>query len=93
VCVVLASKGYPGDHETGLPIAGLDDAARERSVILFHAGTRLEGDRVVTAGGRVLNVVGTGETHAEARARAYAAASHVGFDGVQYRRDIAAGVE
>jgi len=93
VCVVLASKGYPGDHETGLPIAGLDDAALEESVILFHAGTKREGGRIETAGGRVLNVTGTGATHAEARARAYAAASRIRFDGVQYRRDIAAGVE
>jgi phosphoribosylamine--glycine ligase len=93
VCVVLASGGYPGDHETGFEMTGLDEAARDPDVLCFHAGTRRERGRMLTAGGRVLNVVGLGASHPRARERAYAAAAKVRFDGAQYRRDIAAGVE
>jgi phosphoribosylamine---glycine ligase len=90
VTVVLASGGYPGAYATGKPITGLADAARSPDALVFHAGTRREGDRVVTAGGRVLAVSGLGETVAHARAAAYRAADAIGFDGVHRRNDIAA---
>lgn len=90
VCVVLASGGYPGDYRTGFPIEGLEEAAREPGVLLFHAGTKQAGGRILTAGGRVLNVVGLGQTVAEARQNAYRAVAQIAFEGVHYRTDIAA---
>ena len=89
VGVVMASGGYPGDYETGYAIAGLDDV--DEDVAVFHAGTSLADDgSVVTAGGRVLTVSATGGSIEEARARAYENAARIGFEGAQYRRDIAA---
>ncbi len=86
-CVVLASAGYPGDVETGVPISGLEEAARHAHV--FHAGTARDASgRLVTAGGRVLSIVGTGATLAEALAAAYRGAEAVQFDGKTLRRDI-----
>lgn len=93
VCVVLASGGYPGEYRSGLPVEGLEQVSRMPSVLIFHAGTRREGGRILTSGGRVLNVVGLGSTLAEARQRAYSAVEQIHFDGMQYRRDIAAGVD
>ena len=90
VTVVLASGGYPGPYATGKPISGLDEAAAVDGALVFHAGTRRDGDRVVTAGGRVLAVTGTGATVAAARAGAYAAADRISFDGLHRRSDIAA---
>ena len=89
VCVVLASKGYPGDYETGFPIHGLEDAAAEPGVVVFHAATRRAGDEFVTAGGRVLAVTALGDDLAAARERAYRAAGLIRFEGMHYRRDIA----
>ena len=87
VCVVLASGGYPGSYEKGKPIAGLSDV--DPDVIVFHAGTKFADDgTVVTSGGRVLGVTALGATHDEARAKAYANAEKISFDGVQYRKDI-----
>jgi phosphoribosylamine--glycine ligase len=88
VGVVLASQGYPSSGPTGLPIRGLDAAARLDGVLVFHAGTAKHGDDVVTAGGRVLTVVGRGASFEDAIARAYAGASKISFDGIHYRRDI-----
>jgi phosphoribosylamine---glycine ligase len=88
VCVVMASGGYPGAYESGVPIEGLDAAGQVDGVTVFHAGTRLDGERVVTAGGRVLGVTGVGGTVDEARARAYEAVAHIRFAGAHYRRDI-----
>jgi len=90
VCVVLASGGYPREFKKGLPIEGLEAAEREPGVVIFHAGTRREGDRFVTAGGRVLGVTARGADVAEAQARAYAAADCIAFEGRHLRRDIAA---
>ncbi len=90
VCVVLASGGYPRSYEKGKPIAGLDAAAAHEGVTVFHAGTRLEGDRFVTNGGRVLGVTARGPDVATARARAYAAADEIRFEGLHRRDDIAA---
>jgi phosphoribosylamine---glycine ligase len=91
VAVVIASGGYPGDHRKGLEIFGLEDAAGVEGVMVFHSGTQLVDGRVVTAGGRVLTVSALGRTQAEARSRAYEACSRISFEGMQYRRDIAAG--
>jgi phosphoribosylamine---glycine ligase len=92
VTVVLTSDGYPGDHEVGKPINGLDEAAGVPGAITFHAGTRREDNQIVTAGGRVLAVSGQGRTVAEARAVAYTAAACIHFDGLHRRFDIAADV-
>jgi phosphoribosylamine--glycine ligase len=89
VGVVIASAGYPGPYRTGLPIAGLDTAVDE--ALVFHAGTtRNQRHDVVTAGGRVLTVVGMGTSIPEARLHAYAAAEQINFEGAFYRRDIGA---
>jgi phosphoribosylamine--glycine ligase len=92
VGVVLASAGYPAAPRTGDVIRGLDGAADRPGTHVFHAGTRRAGDgRLVTAGGRVLTVTGSGPTLAAARDAAYAAASGISWDGLHLRRDIAAG--
>ncbi|CUU36558.1 MAG: phosphoribosylamine--glycine ligase [Armatimonadetes bacterium] len=89
VCVVLASGGYPGSYRTGFPIEGLETVAQMPDVVLFHAGTAFESGRYLTAGGRVLNVVGLGETIEQARQRAYEAVAQIHFEGMHYRTDIA----
>lgn len=89
VCVVLCSGGYPGKYDTGKVIAGLDEAAKVPDVKVFHAGTRLQGDRVVTDGGRVLGVTALGDDLAAAKARAYEAVRLIQFPGMHYRTDIA----
>ncbi len=88
VGVVLASGGYPGAYPTGLPITGLDDP--DAAAMIFHAGTKGDDQQLVTSGGRVLTVVAVAPTLHDARARAYATAKCIHFDGVTYRRDIAA---
>ncbi len=93
VCVILASAGYPGAYAKGKTISGLDEAARIPDVQVFHSGTRIEGNRIVTDGGRVLGVTALGETIADARRRAYQAVECISFPGMHYRRDIAARAE
>jgi phosphoribosylamine--glycine ligase len=88
VGVVLASGGYPGTFERDKPISGLERAQAMRDVLVFHAGTAMREGRLVTAGGRVLTIVGRGPDFASAIERAYAAASAVHFEGVHLRRDI-----
>jgi phosphoribosylamine--glycine ligase len=88
VAVVLAAGGYPETAETGKVITGLDAAGREPGALVFHAGTAKRDGAIVTAGGRVLSVVGRGPTHRAAIDIAYRAAAHVHFDGMQFRRDI-----
>ena len=90
VCVVMASGGYPGAYEKGLPIEGLDAVAGRDDVVVFHAGTRMEDGRVVTNGGRALGVTARGETVEEARRKAYEAVERIHFPGAHYRTDIAA---
>ena len=85
VCVVLASGGYPISYEKGFEIEGLDQVEQ----LVFHAGTARDGDRLLTAGGRVLGVVGQGADIEEARARAYEGADGITFDGLHHRSDIA----
>lgn len=84
ITVVLASGGYPGDYTTGYEITGIDDA----SIPVFHAGTRYEGGRYLTSGGRVLNVTATGRTLEEAREAVYREIEKIGFKDMQYRTDI-----
>ncbi len=88
LCVVLASGGYPGRYEKGKPITGLEAAGALPQVTVFHAGTALDGDTVVTSGGRVLSITAIGETIDEAAERAYAAVDEIDFEGKQLRRDI-----
>jgi phosphoribosylamine---glycine ligase len=88
VGVVLAAKGYPDDPRLGDSIAGLERAAGFPDSMVFHAGTKREGERLVTAGGRVLTVVGRGPSYGEAINTAYRAAAEIAFDGAQMRRDI-----
>jgi phosphoribosylamine--glycine ligase len=90
VTVMLASGGYPGAYEKGLEISGLADAAAEEDIVIFHAGTKEKEGRTVTAGGRVLGVSAVGESLKEARQRAYRAVEKIGFQGMQYRKDIGA---
>ncbi len=88
VTVVLASGGYPGAYETGKPISGLDDV--DPDVMVFHAGTRRTDGRIVTNGGRVLAVTAVAPTMSAARDKAYRNIERIGFEGMHYRRDIAA---
>ncbi|HTO87175.1 MAG TPA: phosphoribosylamine--glycine ligase [Thermoanaerobaculia bacterium] len=88
--VVLCAAGYPGQHEKGKPISGINDAARIGGVEIFHAGTAREGDRLITAGGRVLVVTAMAPTIVEAAGLAYQASDKIEFDGKQLRRDIGA---
>jgi phosphoribosylamine--glycine ligase len=86
--VVLASRGYPDSSESGQPIIGIDYAEAIPGVVVYHAGTSRRDGRLVTAGGRVLTVVGRGEDFAEAIRRAYAGVAQISFDGMQFRHDI-----
>lgn len=88
-CIVLASKGYPGSYETGKEISGLDNLSE---CIVFHAGTKVVEGKFYTSGGRVLNVVGIGESIETAREKAYRCVSKVHFENMFYRRDIGEGV-
>jgi phosphoribosylamine--glycine ligase len=88
VGVVLASAGYPETSESGRVIAGLESAAQVPGAIVFHAGTARSGGEIVTAGGRVLTVVGRGRTHRDAIDVAYRCAAQIRFEGMQFRRDI-----
>ncbi|CAL9499540.1 phosphoribosylamine--glycine ligase [Streptomyces sp. NPDC057838] len=92
VTVVVASHNYPGTPRTGDPITGLDEVAAQDAphAYVLHAGTRREGDAIVSAGGRVLSVTATGKDLAEARDRAYTAVGRIRLDGSQHRTDIAA---
>ncbi|MEU3218166.1 phosphoribosylamine--glycine ligase [Streptomyces sp. NPDC006971] len=91
VTVVIASHNYPGTPRTGDPIEGLDDVAAQDApdAYVLHAGTRRDGDAIVSAGGRVLSVTATGKDLAAARERAYAAVARIRLDGAQFRTDIA----
>jgi phosphoribosylamine--glycine ligase len=86
---LLASGGYPGGYKSGKIITGLEQAGALDGVTVFHAGTRLaEDNQVVTAGGRVLNVTGTGGNLQQALQRAYQAIDLISFDNMEFRTDI-----
>ncbi|MGL5206949.1 MAG: phosphoribosylamine--glycine ligase [Acidaminococcaceae bacterium] len=89
VCVVMASGGYPGSYDQGLPITGLAEAASLADTIVFHAGTKEAEDTIVTAGGRVLGVTATGSDIRTAKEKAYAAVELISFKDAHYRHDIA----
>ena len=93
VCVVLASDGYPVAYEKGLPITGLDEFKKHEGYYCFHAGTKFDGDQIVTNGGRVLGVTAKGATLKEARANAYKATEWVKFDNKYMRRDIGKAID
>lgn len=88
ICVVMASEGYPGDYETGRVISGLDRASAVEGVKVFHAGTTLRGEDVVTDGGRVLGVTATGNSISNAKLRAYQAVKEIRWSGAWCRKDI-----
>ena len=89
VAVVLASSGYPGPYPKGKVIEGLETMSRTPGTVVYHAGTKFEGGKMVTAGGRVLAVSALGTTLKAAADAAYRAVEQIGFEGVQYRKDIA----
>src|SRR3989338_1073739 len=88
VCVALAAGGCPGKYATGLPIEGVDAAARHAGVRVFHAGTALADGRLVAAGGRVLSVTAVAATLQGAIDAAYGAIGEIRFEGMHYRTDI-----
>jgi phosphoribosylamine--glycine ligase len=88
VTVVIAGGDYPASSDSGAAIDGVADAEADGALV-FHAGTALRDGRLVTNGGRILNVVGTGETVSDAREAAYRAVDRISFTGMRYRRDIA----
>jgi phosphoribosylamine--glycine ligase len=90
VCVVLASRGYPGKPETGREITGFEAAEGLGGIKLFHAGTEVRNFQLLSTGGRVLGVTAIGEDLPATIERAYAAVGKIQFDGMQYRRDIGA---
>jgi phosphoribosylamine---glycine ligase len=89
VTITLASAGYPGAYHSGFPITGIEDANRLEGVQVFHAGTAMKSEQLVTAGGRVLSVAAYAITLQDALARAYDAINYIHFEGMHYRRDIA----
>lgn len=93
VCVVLASDGYPVAYDKGLPITGLEEFKKHEGYYCFHAGTKFDGDQIVTNGGRVLGVTAKGKDLKEARANAYAATEWVQFDNKYMRNDIGKAID
>lgn len=93
VCVVLASDGYPLAYQKGLPISGLDEFKKHDGYYCFHAGTKFDGDQIVTNGGRVLGVTAKGATLKEARANAYEATKWVSFANKYMRNDIGKAID
>ena len=88
VGVVLASRGYPASSQRGVPIHGVEEAEALEDVLVFHAGTAERDGQLVTNGGRVLTVVGRGDSYEQAIETAYEGVAHISFDGMQYRKDI-----
>ncbi len=88
VCVVMASKGYPGAYQKGMAISGLENAGRMKDVMVFHAGTSEKAGKVTASGGRVLGVTALGDTVKHAIDRAYQATAKISWDGAYHRTDI-----
>lgn len=89
VCVVMASGGYPGPYQQGIPISGLPSVTSTETSVVFHAGTARRGNEIVTAGGRVLGVLGRGRTLAEAQCESYRVVKTISFERCHFRTDIA----
>ncbi len=89
VCVVMASGGYPGSYRQGMPISGLPAATVTPTSAVFHAGTAQRSNEIITAGGRVLGVLGRGPTLADAQREAYRVVGTISFEGCHFRTDIA----
>ena len=87
-CVILASAGYPVTYKKGFPIRGIEEAEEDKDVVIFHAGTKIINNNLVTNGGRVLGVSATGSTLEDARQKAYKAVALIDFEGKQFRKDI-----
>ena len=87
-CVVMASGGYPEKYETGKPISGLDEKGQTAGAYVYHAGTKLEGGKYLTAGGRVLGITATGDRLESALDSAYKAVEGIDFEKAHYRTDI-----
>lgn len=88
VCIVAASGGYPGDYEKGKRIEGLEDAQKDKNVVVFHAGTQIKDGNYISSGGRVLGITSLGSDIEDAIKRSYSAAGKITFDGIYYRKDI-----
>jgi len=88
VCVVMASGGYPGKYEKGKEISGLENAEELKDILIFHAGTEFKKEKIITTGGRVLNVVGLGDGIKDAIDKTYDACKAISFDSMHYRKDI-----
>ena len=88
VCVVCASGGYPGNYTKNKEISGLDAAEKLKDIVVFHAGTKKVGGKILTSGGRVLGVTGLGTTVKDAINKTYKAVNKINFEGMHYRRDI-----
>jgi phosphoribosylamine--glycine ligase len=88
-CVILASAGYPGAYKKGIPISGIKEAENIEDVVVFHAGTKILGNKIIINGGRVLGVSATGFSLERARRKAYKAVDIIDFGGKQFRKDIA----
>ncbi|GAJ07972.1 unnamed protein product, partial [marine sediment metagenome] len=88
LCLVIASGGYPGSYKKGVKISGIEEADSIDGVKVFHAGTKFDGEDIVTAGGRVFGVTGWGADFPQARKRAYEAAGKIHFTDSFYRNDI-----
>lgn len=88
VCVILASGGYPGKYETGLPIEGISEAERNSNIVVFHAGTKCQDDSILTSGGRVLGVTAMEATLDEAIKSSYSAVGKISFKNMHFRKDI-----
>lgn len=93
VCVVLASEGYPVKYDKGFPISGLDEFKKHEGYYCFHAGTKFDGDQIVTNGGRVLGVTAKGKDLKEARQNAYAATEWIQFENKYMRHDIGKAID
>ena len=87
-CVVLASGGYPKKYETGFPIEGLNERGEHPDVIVYHAGTKRQDSKFLTAGGRVLGITGLGQNLSQALEKAYGAVKEITFPKAHYRTDI-----
>jgi len=90
VCVILASGGYPGKYQKGKVIYGFEKLENKKGIIVFHAGTKLQEGKIVTAGGRVLGVTAWDDTISKAKEKAYEGVEKIYFENIYYRKDIAA---